>query len=201
MSDAAFSLTKFMRGIGLRQVRFATGLILFTYLVTHFTNHALGNISLNAMEDMLVYQMLFWQSWPVLIVFYGAALIHMSLGIWALYVRRQFRWTTIEATQLIFGLSIPLLILGHLIGVRLAAPLKGIEKDYPQVLFAFWIARPHLLWTILTALVVSWVHGCIGLYFWLRIKPYFNKIAPFFLQQPWSFPHSRCLACIKVAAR
>ncbi|MEH2510488.1 adenylate cyclase [Nitrobacteraceae bacterium AZCC 1564] len=181
MSDAAFSWTKFVRGIGLRQVRFATGLILFVYLVSHFANHALGNISLDAMADMLAYHMLFWQSWPALIVLYGAALTHMGLGVWALYVRRQFRWTTMEATQLIFGLSIPLLILGHLIGVRLASPLMGHEKDYPQVLFAFWVSRPYLLWTILAALIVSWAHGCIGLYFWLRMKPYFKKIAPLLL--------------------
>jgi len=188
MSDAAFSLTKFVRGIGLRQIRFATGSILFVYLVSHFTNHALGNISLSAMEDMLVYQMLFWQSWPVLIIFYGAALTHMGLGIWALYVRRQFRWTTMEVTQLIFGLSIPLLILGHLISVRLASPLMGHEKDYPQVLFAFWVARPHLLWTILTALIVSWIHGCIGFYFWLRMKPYFKEIAPLLLALAVTIP-------------
>ena len=54
MADAAFSLTKFVHGIGLRQVRFATGLILFVYLVSHFSNHALGNIPLSAMGGMLV---------------------------------------------------------------------------------------------------------------------------------------------------
>ena len=52
----------------------------------------------------------------------------MALGIWALYVRPQFRWTTMEATQLVFGLSIPLLILSHLIGVRLASPLPATSE-------------------------------------------------------------------------
>ncbi len=33
-----------------RRLRLWSGLILFTYLTTHFANHALGLISLRAME-------------------------------------------------------------------------------------------------------------------------------------------------------
>jgi adenylate cyclase len=178
---AASSLPHFLRGIGIRQVRLITGFILFAYLISHFTNHALGNISLGAMDETLVYHMLFWQSWPVLIVFYGAVLTHLGLGIWALYARRQFRWTAIELTQLVFGLSIPVFVIGHLIGVRIAAPLFGHEKDYPQVVFAYWVFKPHLKWMMYAVLVVSWVHGCIGIYFWVRTKPYFRKISSLLL--------------------
>lgn len=178
---SASPLPRFLRGIGIRQVRLATGLILFAYLISHFTNHALGNISLSAMDDALVYHMLFWQSWPVLIVFYGAVLTHLGLGIWALYARRQFRWTAIELTQLVFGLSIPMFVIGHLVGVRIAAPLFGHEKDYPQVVFAYWVFRPHLKWMMYALLVLSWVHGCIGIYFWVRTKPYFRKISSLLL--------------------
>ena len=38
-----------IRGIGLRQVRLACGVVLFAYLVSHFLNHALGNISMEAL--------------------------------------------------------------------------------------------------------------------------------------------------------
>ena len=30
-------------------------------------------------------------------------------------------------------------------------------------------------------LIVAWVHGCIGLYFWLRMKAFFKSAAPFLL--------------------
>jgi adenylate cyclase len=30
-------------------------------------------------------------------------------------------------------------------------------------------------------LIVSWAHGCIGLYFWLRMKAFFETAAPFLL--------------------
>ena len=42
-------LKRFIRGISIRQVRLACGLVLFAYLVSHFLNHALGNISMDAL--------------------------------------------------------------------------------------------------------------------------------------------------------
>lgn len=169
------------RSIGIRQVRFATGLILFAYLISHFANHALGNISLGAMEEGLAYHIAFWRSWPVAVIFYTAALVHMSLGLWALYVRRQFRWVTMEMIQLIFGLSIPVLIMGHLVGVRLAAAMFDHQKFYAQAFFAYWVYRPYVMWMLYAVLIVSWVHGCIGLFFWLRTKLWFGKVSPLLL--------------------
>ncbi len=112
-------LTKLLRGIGVRQVRLACGLVLFTYLVSHFLNHALGNISMEALAAGVYYHTAFWQFLPVAIAFYTAALLHAGLGIWALYQRRQFRWKAIEPLQLVLGLSIPALIIAHIVGVRL----------------------------------------------------------------------------------
>lgn len=175
------SLQRAWRGIGVRQVRLATGLILFSYLISHFTNHSLGNISLSAMDEGMIYHVAFWRSWPVTIVFYAAALTHMSLGLWALYQRRQFRQVTTEMIQLVFGLSIPVLIIGHLVGLRLAASLYGHEKFYAQAFFAYWVYRPYMMWMLYGVLIVSWVHGCIGLFFWLRTKLWFRKAAPFLL--------------------
>src|SRR5437763_1335304 len=129
-------LTKSIRGISVRQIRIASGVVLFTYLVSHFLNHALGNISMGALAAGVQYHMLFWQFLPVAMVFYAATLLHAGLGIWALYERRQFRWKAIEPLQLVLGLSIPALIITHIAGVRLGETLFGHEKDYPQVLYA-----------------------------------------------------------------
>src|ERR1700761_6698830 len=112
-------LTKFVRGIGIRQIRLACGMVLFAYLVSHFLNHALGNISMDALATGIYYHTAFWQFLPVAIVFYAAALVHAGLGIWALYQRRQFHWKAIEPLQLVLGLSIPALIIAHITGVRL----------------------------------------------------------------------------------
>jgi adenylate cyclase len=175
------SLTKSIRGISVRQIRLVCGLVLFAYLVSHFLNHALGNISMDALAAGVYYHTAFWQFLPVAIAFYTAALLHAGLGIWALYERRQFRWKAIEPLQLVLGLSIPALIITHIAGVRLGHTLFGHEKLYPQVFFAYWIVWPYKMWLMFAVLIVSWVHGCIGLYFWLRMKAFYQRAAPFLL--------------------
>jgi adenylate cyclase len=170
-----------LRGIGLRQVRLGCGLVLFSYLVSHFLNHALGNISVDALAKGIHYHLLFWQFRPVAIVLYAAAATHIGLGLWALYQRRNFHKAIIEPLQLVLGLSIPVLIMTHVIGVRLSWTLFAHEKLYPQVLHGLWVSSPSRLWLITAALVVAWLHGCIGLTFWLRMKPFFKRAAPVLL--------------------
>jgi adenylate cyclase len=172
---------KFIRGISARQVRLGCGLVLFAYLVSHFLNHALGNISLEALAVGVHYHILFWQFPPVGMVFYAAVLIHTGLGIWALYQRRQFHWKAMEPLQLLLGLSIPALAIAHLAGVRFANALFGTEKLYPQVFYAEWVVARPKMWMLFALLVICWIHGCIGLYFWLRMKAFFKRTAPFWL--------------------
>jgi adenylate cyclase len=175
------SLVKYTRGVGVRQIRLACGLVLFAYLLSHFVNHALGNISLDALATGLRYHTAFWKSVPIATVFYAAAATHAGLGICALYQRRQFRWKAIEPIQLVLGLSIPALIITHLAGVRFDDVMFQHQKLYPQVLYSYWVVWPYKMWLMFIVLIVSWVHGCIGLYFWLRMKAFFETAAPFLL--------------------
>ena len=174
-------IRKKLEGIGVRQVRLACGVILFAYLVSHFLNHALGNISMNALAEGVYYHTLFWQFLPVAVVLYSAMLLHFALGVWALYQRRQFSWKTVEPLQLVLGLSIPALVVAHIIGVRLAQTMFGHQKLYPQELYLFWIVHPFRVWQMTAVLVIAWVHGCIGLHFWLRMKPFYKRLAPYLL--------------------
>src|ERR1700736_44648 len=175
------SLDKYIRSVGARQIRLACGLVLFAYLLSHFINHALGNISLDALATGVRYHTAFWKSLPIAAVFYAAAAAHAGLGIWALYQRRQFHWKAIEPIQLVLGLSIPALIITHLAGVRFDDVLFQHQKLYPQVFYSYWIIWPYKMWLMFIVLIVSWVHGCIGLYFWLRRKAFFKTAAPFLL--------------------
>lgn len=174
-------LGKSIRGVGVRQIRLACGLVLFTYLLSHFINHALGNISMEALATGVRYHTAFWRNSLITPVFYTAATTHAGLGIWALYQRREFRWKAIEPLQLVLGLSIPALIITHLAGVRIDDALFQHHKLYPQVLYSYWVASPTKMWLMFTVLIVSWVHGCIGLYFWLRMKAFFKTAAPLLL--------------------
>src|SRR6202163_3807576 len=175
------SLHKYIRSVGVRQIRLAGGLVLLAYLRTHFINHALGNISMDALATGVRYHTAFWKSLPIATVFYAAAAAHAGLGIWALYQRRQFHWKAIEPIQLVLGLSIPALIITHLAGVRIDDVLFQHQKLYPQVFYSYWIISPYKMWLMFIVLIVSWIHGCIGLYFWLRMKAFFETAAPFLL--------------------
>lgn len=168
-------------GIGIRQVRLTCGLILFAYLLSHFLNHALGNVSYAAMEAALRYHMAWWRNPVVTFVLYTAGIVHWSLGLWALYERRQFRYKAPELTQLLLGISIPFLLVVHFVGARLQAPLFGRDIYYAQALTAYWVNRPYMEWVQFALLLVAWTHGCIGLYFWLRLKQIFRYAAPYLL--------------------
>jgi adenylate cyclase len=174
-------ISAFLRGVSLRQVRLASGVVLFAYLVSHFLNHALGNISMEALARGVYLHTAFWQFLPVTILFYTACLVHTALGIWALYERRQFRWNAVEPLQLLLGLSVPALVVAHIIGVRLGHTLYGHDRLYPQVLFLYWVAAPYRIWMMLAVMNIAWVHGCIGLYFWLRMRWFYKRAAPFLL--------------------
>jgi adenylate cyclase len=181
-ASAHTRLTTWLRGIGVRQVRIATGLVMFAYIFSHFFNHALGNISYDAMETWLKYHVAWWRFPLINDTLYLSAIVHFSLGLWALYQRRHFRYSAAEITQLVLGLTIPLWLASHLGAERLTGLLFGTPPfNYATALFAYWVAAPHNIAVQFISLTVAWIHACIGLYFWLRLKSFFDWAAPILL--------------------
>jgi adenylate cyclase len=169
-----FPFLQRLRPTGVRSVRLTTGLVVFTYVSTHLLNHSLGNISLAWMERGLLVQKFIWQGWLGTAVLYSALVTHFFLGLWALYERRSLYWTPGEAAQLVLGLCIPPLLANHLVNTRVAFAEFGLNKGYEQLLYSFWIDSPFFGRVQLTLLVVAWLHGCYGIWFWLRLKPWFG---------------------------
>jgi adenylate cyclase len=170
-----------LRGIGTRQIRLATGLILFAYIFAHYFNHALGNISYAAMQAWVPYHTAFWRSPAVNAVLYAAAMVHFSLGLWALYARRHFHFSVSEISQLVLGLSIPLWLASHFGAMRVVGWMYGIAPpDYGLPIYAWWVEESQTI-AQTGLLVVAWAHGCIGLYYWLRMKPFFKWTGPILL--------------------
>lgn len=162
-----------------RKLRLVTGLTLFYYVSTHLLNHSLGNISISAMESGMVVQKWIWQGIAGTAVLYSALTTHYLLGLWAFYERRHFGWTVAEVVQLVLGLSIPFLLMNHLFVTRISLAVYGTEKGYSQELYSFWVGAPRLGVLQVTVLIVAWIHGCIGLYQWLRLKPMFRRWMPY----------------------
>jgi adenylate cyclase len=166
------------RVLNLRRLRLITGLILFTYVGLHLLNHALGNVSIEAMEAGLALQKFVWQGILGTAALYLALTGHFGLGLWALFERRHYGWTGKEIVQLILGLSIPVLLANHIVATRVALTLYGLEKGYAQELYAFHVQSPFFGWVQVSVLLVAWLHGCLGVYFWLRLRRGFAAAAP-----------------------
>jgi adenylate cyclase len=160
-----------------RKARLISGLVLFSYVLTHFLNHACGLISLQALETSRIWFLVFWRFPPIAVALYTALATHLLLAAWAIYQRRQLmRIRGSEALQLLLGLAIVPLLAKHVLGTRVAATLYDLNDTYTYVLLVLWYVNPMGAVQQSIALVVAWVHGCIGLWFWLRLKPIYRKL-------------------------
>jgi len=162
----------------IRKLRLAAGLALFAYVVSHLANHALGLISYEAMERGLTWALVVWRSGPGTVLLYGAFLTHLSLGLWSLYRRRTLRMPPWEAAQLVLGLAIPPILLFHMSGTRLADELLGTTPSYGRTLLRFWVIDPQAGFRQVLLLLIAWTHGCMGVHFWLRFRPWYARVAP-----------------------
>ncbi len=161
--------------VTIRGLRLGTGLILFAYVVTHLINHALGLISLEAMEMGREYFLLLWRNFVGSTLLIGSLLAHMMLALHAVYRRRRLKMSTGEALQFVLGFAAPILLVSHILGTRAAVQLYGTDDTYAYVLMALWVDDPTHGLRQSTATVIIWVHACIGMYYWLRLKPWFAR--------------------------
>jgi hypothetical protein len=78
--DGTPGIARWLRGIGVRQVRLVCGLIMFSYIFSHFFNHALGNFSYDTMEAWLRFHVWWWRIPIVNFALYAAAATHFPWG-------------------------------------------------------------------------------------------------------------------------
>lgn len=158
-----------------QRLRLGSGLTLFTFALTHFTNHALGNISLKVMQAGQDLRYEVWSSTAGQIVLYTAFFVHISLALWKLARRRTLRMAPWEALQLALGLVIPTLLIQHVVATRGSMLVFHTFVDYRHELSILW---PSAAWTQSILLLLVWTHSCVGLHFWLRLKPSYVSTRP-----------------------
>jgi adenylate cyclase len=156
-----------------REIRLLSGLVLATFLLTHFSNHALGLVSIDAMEAGRAWFNRLWRNPVGTVLLYGSLVLHFLLALQALYRRRTLRMPVREAAQLGLGLSLPFLLIAHVTGTRIEWALTGHDSGYPEVVRNLWLLSPEAGARQAVTLVIAWLHGCLGVYFWLRPKPWF----------------------------
>jgi adenylate cyclase len=159
-----------------QQLRTISGVVLFAYVLTHMLNHSLGLASLQAMDAWR--GILSWQFPGGWIVILTAALAHSAHALWSLYDRRVMRMPAWQFIQLLLGLSIPFLLVEHVLATRAVTELYGVNPNYAMVQLTYWRLAPHLGVLQSVVMIISWVHGCMGLHFWLRLRPWYRAAAP-----------------------
>ncbi|WP_295135052.1 adenylate/guanylate cyclase domain-containing protein [uncultured Reyranella sp.] len=162
------------------RLRLWSGYVLFFYVVTHLLNHALGLVSLRVLEEGRHWFTLAWSNPAGQILLYGSLLAHFLLALWSLYRRRALKLSRWEWTQWILGAAIIPLGAIHVAGTRLAADLYDVQSGYPWVLGTLVAGSWTGVLRQFSLPLVVWMHGCIGLHFALRLKPWYRDWLPLF---------------------
>ena len=158
------------------RARLASGVVLFVFVATHLLNHALGTISLDAMESGRKVFLAVWRNPAGTIILFVSLLIHFGLVLYSLFRRRTLRMPVREALQIIAGLAIPPLLIVHVIGTWGLNQFFEVDDLYAYVVWAIWVAEPVEGVKQTAALLIAWFHGCIGLHYWLKLKPWYPRV-------------------------
>src|SRR5258706_5782393 len=160
-----------------RLLRLITGLVVASFVTGHFLNHSLGVVSIDAMDELRSVLAAWWRSPPGTVLLYGSLLTHFALALVSLYRRTTLRMPAWEAAQLVLGLAIPPLLVGHIAATRLNWWLLGTTIGYERIVAGLW-ADPWAALRQCLLLIVAWAHLCFGLHFWLRLKPWYPNVQP-----------------------
>jgi len=160
------------------RLRLASGLVLMAFAFAHLLNHTLGIYSLAAMEAGGRIFSAVWHSVPATLLLYGAFALHVVLAVHKLWRRRSLEMPAWEAAQVVLGFLIPFWLVVHIVGTRGSYQFFGVDDSYAYVLNTLWpdgAARQSFM------LILVWLHGCLGIHFWLRLRSWYRAV------QPWLF--------------
>lgn len=174
-----------LRGDRTQRLRLASGLILFVFTATHFLNHALGLLSLDAMLEMQAWRKAVTRSVPGSLLLAAAILTHASLALWKLSRRQTLYMPLWEATQIASGILIPYLMIQHVVFNRGANLLAGTDDSYRYDIANLW---PDFAVDQMILLLIVWIHALIGLHYWLRLTPAYRRIQPVLIAVATALP-------------
>lgn len=156
-------------------LRLVSGLILLAFVICHLSAHSLLLVSVDRAEGVLELLMDPWRTLAGTVVLASAALIHYANALWSIYARRSLRLSRWEWWQLGLGLCIPVLLINHVVGTRVAESLLDVNSGYNSVLVIQWLLLPSLAVAQAAAVLTVWGHASIGIHFWLRTKSWYPQ--------------------------
>jgi ferredoxin len=165
----------YMRGSVQQRLRLMSGLVLFAFAATHFLNHALGLVSLEAMHQAQQMRIAITRSAAGTVVLASALVMHIALGLYKIARRNTWRMPPWEAVQILLGLAIPFFLFPHIVNTRIAHTFFNVGDSYLYELVRLW-PESAIVQSLL--LVLVWMHGCLGLHYWLRLSDSYRKLIP-----------------------
>ena len=99
------------------------------------------------------------------------------------------------------GLTIPFLLTTHVVGTRLAHAWFDVQDSYAYVVLALWWYRPDIGVLQAIVLLLAWLHGCIGMHFWLRLQPWYGRVVPWLFGWPFCCQLLPCSASYRPGAK
>jgi adenylate cyclase len=181
-----------------RRLRLWSGLVMLAYVTMHLANHAMGLISLAAMSPVLGWVLWLWGNPPAQLLLYGAFVVHFALALWSLWERRSLRLKIGEWLQVVLGFAIPILLARHVAGTRLSHDLfDTTNNNYASVLLVLFVNSPWHGALQLATLVIAWSHAMFGLHFWLKIRPWYDRMQPVAFAAAVLFPVLSLLGAIE----
>jgi len=172
-----------------RSVRLVSGLVLMAFVTCHLANLAVGLHSLAAMEAWRATLTVPWITGAGQWLLATAGTIHLALGLYAVAARRSLALSATDVAQLTLGLAIPPMLIAHVIAMATAnAVSPGFAANYGQIQAVYWSFAPVYAFLQLFVVVIVWMHGAIGLYSWLVLKPVWRRIGGLVLPLLFAVP-------------
>ena len=160
------------------RLRLISALIMLAFVICHLTAHWFLLVSVDAAEPVLTVLMYPWRTEIGTAILVAAFVVHYCNALWSVYIRRSLRLNRWELTQLGLGLCIPILLMVHVVGTRIADSALGVTPSYNNVFIGQWLHRPWLGAVQIIALLAVWIHACIGIHYWLRTKRWYPAWRP-----------------------
>ncbi len=151
---------------------------LLSFVVCHLLSHTFLIVSIPLADEALGVLMKFWWSHTGTLVLAAALAVHLLNALWAIFIRRYLRMPFWEWAQIGLGLLIPPMIMMHVVGTKISDTYLGTSSDYLSVLTRQWVTSPWIAGVQIIAVVVIWLHACIGLHFWLRTTRWYARVQP-----------------------
>jgi adenylate cyclase len=159
------------------------------FVAGHLANLAIGIHSLAAMEAWRGRLMDPWRTGVGQWLLLGSVCVHVALGLYAISARRSLAMSRTDVAQLVLGLLTPPLLLNHVVVTYMADQVTpDFDSAYGMMLAIYWKFSPAYAFQQLFVVVIVWIHGALGLYSWLVLKPVWRRIGGLVLPVLFAVP-------------